>query len=221
MHTLLYGGTFDPIHHGHLITCQRARELRHADRVLLIPARVSPHKTHGATGSASAEDRLAMLELAIDGLPGFAVDGRELQRPGPSYTIDTIEELRREQNGKGRHFTLLLGMDQLPKLHSWRRAGDLLNPDKTSNPLGLAILLRSDPNASHALDAEIEEGLRAIEKSLGKGARDHVARSFLGTPRIDISATDIRDRVRRGLPIDFLVPPAVAAYIREHGLYRA
>jgi nicotinate-nucleotide adenylyltransferase len=219
MHTLLYGGTFDPIHHGHLITCQRARELLLADSVLLIPARVSPHKTQ-AVATASAEHRLAMIRLAIDGIPDFAVDGRELDRPGPSYTIDTIEELHREQNGKRHHFTLLLGMDQLPKLHSWRRAGDLLNPDKTDNPLGLAILLRSDPNANHPLDSEIEEGLLAIEKSLGKGARDHVARSFLGTPRIDISATDIRDRVRRGLPIDFLVPPAVAAYIRQHGLYR-
>jgi nicotinate-nucleotide adenylyltransferase len=220
MHTLIYGGTFDPIHHGHLITCQRARELLHADRILLIPARISPHKTHGVTG-ASAEHRLAMIQLAIRGLPDIAVDGRELHRPGPSYTIDTIEELQREQNGKRHHFTLLLGMDQLPKLHSWRRAGDLLNQDKNANPLGLAILLRSDPNAYHPLDSEIEEGLRAIEKSLGKGARDHVARSFLGTPRIDISATEIRDRVRRGMPIDFLVPPAVAAYIREHHLYRS
>src|SRR3954468_7146101 len=113
-HILLYGGTFDPIHNGHLITCRRARELLNADSVLLFPARQSPHKSTRAPG-ASGEQRLAMIHLAIAKEPGFAVDDRELKREGPSYTVDTFRELKAERPGD--RFTLLLGTDQLPKLH--------------------------------------------------------------------------------------------------------
>src|ERR1700743_429725 len=108
-HTLIYGGTFDPIHHGHLIACQRAREILSADGILLIPARISPHKA--SRRAASGEHRLAMIHRAIAGNPFFLADGRELLREGPSYTIDTLSALRAED--PSRRLTLLLGADQL------------------------------------------------------------------------------------------------------------
>ena len=111
-HMLLYGGTFDPVHHGHLITCQKAVEFPYADRIVLIPAGLSPHKSPKSSGSTS-QQRLDMLQLAIAGSPHFAIDPRELLRAGPSYTADTVEELEREHPGD--RLTLLIGADQLPK----------------------------------------------------------------------------------------------------------
>ncbi|MCL2640801.1 MAG: nicotinate (nicotinamide) nucleotide adenylyltransferase [Phycisphaerales bacterium] len=199
-HTLLYGGTFDPIHHGHLITCQRARELLGADQVLLIPAAVSPHKTaHPAT---SAEHRLAMLRLAVANVPQFAVDPRELSRSGPSYTADTLDELRRDHSGTC--FTLLLGADQLAKFHAWVRIHDILAH-------GIAIL----PRPSSPLGISFA----AICEHLGPDVAARLERAVLPTPLIEIAATDIRQRVQQNLPIDYLVPAAVAAYIQSHHLY--
>src|SRR5262249_51402546 len=137
-HTLLYGGTFDPIHLGHLITCQRARELLKADRVLLIPAAVSPHKTgHHLKSAAAAQHRLAMLQLAVENAPHFAVDSRELNRLGPSYTADTLDQL--QQENPSTRFTLLIGADQLPKFHTWVRVQDILKQTPTRD---IAILGR-------------------------------------------------------------------------------
>jgi nicotinate-nucleotide adenylyltransferase len=213
-HTLLYGGTFDPIHHGHLIVCQRALELLGADGVMFIPARISPHKTNHPN-PASENHRLAMLELAIAGHRAFRIDGRELTRPGPSYTIDTVESLRQEFPGE--HFTLLLGTDQLPKLHMWRRAEDLL-ADNPSGPPTVAILPRPQDNTGRL---ELSDALAAIAGSLGRETADRLAKFVLSTPLVDVSATDIRRRVREGRSIRYLVPEAVAAYIERQGLYRS
>ena len=212
-HTIVYGGTFDPIHHGHLITCQKARELLNADRVVFIPAGISPHKTTRQTG-ASGEQRLAMIKLAIADAPYFAVDDRELQREGPSYTADTLDELERESlaagsGGSAEQFTLLIGADQLAKLHTWHRIKDILAESETR---GLAILGRP---GDHAVD----DALTEFAGHLGLPVADRLAKAILATPLIDISATDIRERIGRNLPIDYLVPPSVAAYIRDHHLY--
>jgi nicotinate-nucleotide adenylyltransferase len=199
-HLLLYGGTFDPIHYGHLIPCRAACELLRADRVLFIPAQVSPHKQAGAPAATSAQ-RLHMLELALAGHSDFAVDARELSRlsPPPSYTFDTVAELQRDRPGD--RFTLLVGQDQLPMLHTWHRIADLLAL------VPVAVLARqSDP-----------AGLTIARRHLGALA-DRL--TLLPTPRIDISATDIRRRIAAGLPICFLVPAAVAALIAAENLYR-
>ncbi|HVS72779.1 MAG TPA: nicotinate (nicotinamide) nucleotide adenylyltransferase [Phycisphaerae bacterium] len=201
-HLLLYGGTFDPIHHGHLIPAQRARELLDADRILLLPANRSPHKLKQDPG-ASAAQRLEMLRLAIAHAPHFAIDPRELDRPGPSYTIDTLEQLH-SQHPHAR-LTLLLGVDQLSMLHAWHRVREILARAT------IALLPRPGiplPDFS------------AIAGHLGNTVAESMERAILDTPLINLSATGIRARARAGLPLTFLVPPAVETYIRETSLYR-
>ena len=198
-HVLLYGGTFDPVHYGHLIPCRAAREFLRADLVLFIPAQISPPK-QDQTPSASPAQRLRMLELALEGHYDFAIDPRELTRPcpPPSYTIDTIAELQRDRPHD--RFTLLIGEDQLPKLHTWYRMADLLAL------VPMAVMPRqSDP-----------AGMTIVRQHLGTLAE---RLAILPTPRIDISATDIRQRVARGQPVSFLVPPAVAAFMAAERLY--
>jgi len=198
-HLLLYGGTFDPIHHGHLIVSRAAREAVHADGVLLLPAWLSPHK-QGDPPAATGTQRLHMIELAIKGQPDFAVDGRELARAGPSFTFDTIQDLHRSRPGD--RFTLLIGADQLPKLHTWHKIEALL----TQVPV--AVMARPTADAA---------GLAIAHRHLDRLV-DRLA--LLPTPLIDISATLIRQRAGQGLSISFLVPAPVAAYIARQKLYR-
>lgn len=198
-HILFYGGTFDPIHHGHLITCRAAREALHADGILFIPAWISPHK-QGGPPAATGPQRLRMIELAIAGQPDFAVDPRELSRAGPSYTIDTIQELQRTRPAD--RFTLLIGADQLPLLHTWHKIDTLLAQ--------IAVAVMARPSAEPV-------GLARARERIGPPA-DHL--SILSTPLIDISATVIRQRAGKGLAISYLVPPPVAAYIADQNLYR-
>jgi nicotinate-nucleotide adenylyltransferase len=202
-HLLLYGGTFDPIHHGHLITARCARELLSADQVLLVPARISPHK-QDRLATVSDADRLAMIKMAIAGQPDFAVDDRELHRTGPSYTVDTLAELRTSRPQD--RFTLLVGLDQLPKLHTWHKIHQLLADAKFA-------LLGRPPH-------DPEPAFAAIEGHLGSAIAQNLRPSLLSTPLIDISATDIRRRIHANLPITYLVPESVAAYIDAHRLYR-
>jgi len=206
MHVLLYGGTFDPIHNGHLITSRAAREVLHADQVLLIPAWVSPLKK-GEPPTATPQQRLEMIRFAIGNDSDFAVDDCEILRgtqARPSYTIDTLEAL--QQTRPADRFTLLLGADQLAKFHAWHRTGDIL---KT-----VAIALMGRPGA--ALDA----GLNSVQSTLGDAVAQRLRDAFLPTPLIEISATSIRARVRAGLPISHLVPEGVARCIAEQGLYQ-
>ncbi len=153
-HTLIYGGTFDPIHLGHLIVCQRAREILGGERVLLIPAWVSPHKV-GREG-ASGADRLAMVERAIMGEAYFLADGRELERGEregrASFTIETVESLRGENAGE--RFTVLIGADQLMKFHTWHRVRELVEL------VEIAVLGRPG--------SEVEEGLKVVGRELGE-----------------------------------------------------
>ena len=254
MHTLsLRRGTFDPIPpHGHLITCQRAREILSADRVLFIPAHISPHKTHRR--SASADHRLAMLHAAIADHAFFLADARELDRGEtqgrPSYTIETIESLRHENPAD--RFTLLIGSDQLPNLHTWHRIGELVDM------IDLAILARPtspQPAAQHSPESApkpsqtvpkppqnvpesvqnqlphppinpisppnpVDAGLQIVAENLGPIVANRLKQRILHTPLIEISSTDIRERIRENLPLDFLLPPSVIAYIQLHNLYK-
>ncbi|HEY4329199.1 MAG TPA: nicotinate (nicotinamide) nucleotide adenylyltransferase [Phycisphaerae bacterium] len=193
-HILLYGGTFDPVHNGHLITCQAALEFLRAELLIFIPARVSPHK-RGEPPRASGEDRAEMLRLATRGMPHFQIDARELFRQGPSYTIDTVLQIQLERPAD--HFTLLLGEDQLPKFHTWHQA------DALRKLVDVAVMPR--PGSGNT-------GMEAVGRADAGLIR-------LPTPWVDISATEIRQRVGRGFAIDDLVPASVAAYIVEHRLY--
>jgi nicotinate-nucleotide adenylyltransferase len=116
----IYGGTFDPIHHGHLILAREAREQLHLDTVLFIPAAMSPFRNEPA---APAADRLAMLEAAIANEPGFCIDPIELQRPPPSYTVDTIELIRKRD--ADAELFLLIGQDNVAGLPKWHRFDEL------------------------------------------------------------------------------------------------
>ena len=182
-------------------TARAAREELGADEVLLVPAFMSPHKLQQQT--ASGADRIAMLGLAVAGVAGFGIYTGEIDRGGASYTADTLETLRR--GDPEVQLTLLIGADQLPKFHTWRRVRDILALAQ------IAVLGR--PAASVAL---VE-----LQAALGLEVAERLQRSLLETPLVDISSTGIRDRVAAGKSIHFLVPPAVEAYIHEHGLYRA
>ena len=183
----LLGGSFDPIHHGHLIVARVAAEALGLGMVRFVPAREQPFKR--GRHAAPAADRAAMLDLAVAGSPGFAVERAELERAGPSYTVDTLEWLRAREPGVA--FTLLLGADAAAELDAWHRAGDLP---------GLArIVVFARPGtpvpASPLIAATVE------------------------VPAVDISATEIRRRVRSGGPIRYWVPDAVAEYVARHRLY--
>jgi nicotinate-nucleotide adenylyltransferase len=122
MKIAIYGGTFDPIHHGHLILAREARELFGFEKVIFVPAAASPFKDSPA---ASGQLRLSMLRAAIEGEPGFELDDCELRRPAPSYTIDTIEEIRNRQ--RDAHIFYLIGEDNVPTLPKWHRFEELRN----------------------------------------------------------------------------------------------
>jgi nicotinate-nucleotide adenylyltransferase len=195
----IFGGTFDPPHTGHLIVAQDAALALGLDRILFIPAAQPPHKQH--LRISAADLRASMIELAVAGDSGFAVDLRELGREGPSYTVDTLRELTEEQPNVD--WTLLIGMDQYAEFDSWRE------PETIRQLARLAVLARGGPGsgAGRPVGAgrvwEAERGVVEVEVT-----------------RIDISSTEIRERVAQGHPIRYLVPDGVAEYIFERRLYR-
>jgi len=180
----IFGGTFDPIHHGHLILARDAIEQLQLDELLFIPAAISPHKLDRTPTPANA--RVEMLRAAIEGEPQFCLDTLELERPAPSFTVDTVEALRiREPDAQ---FVYLIGEDNVARLSTWHRFAEL------SKMVQFAVLDRTGLKTEHSFPT----------------VRRHV----------DISATDIRNRVARGQSIRYLVPPGVEKIIRERQLYR-
>jgi nicotinate-nucleotide adenylyltransferase len=194
----LFGGTFDPVHHGHLIVARAIAEAKGFLRVTLVPANNPPHKP---PPQASAADRLAMLKLAIEADGLFDLCDLELNRSGPSYTLDTLKALRQRWGQATLHW--VIGADMLGELRQWHRVEEVLE---------LANLLVADrpAKAPRAAHPSLQE-TRVLRPVPGE---------FLHTPLIDISSSDIRARVREGKPIRYLVPQAVARYIAEHNLYR-
>jgi nicotinate-nucleotide adenylyltransferase len=201
---LLFGGTFDPVHMGHLITARSAAEAVGARKVILLPTGVNPLKT---PPQATPEQRLNMLRLAVTGDDLFEVSDVELHRRPPCYTIDTVEELLRGRP-QGTSIALVIGADMLADLHCWRRVGDLLN-------LARVIVACRPPT-------DIDGARRAIDALADKLPAEHLrslAKSAVATPLIDISSTDIRRRRAKNLSIRFLVPEAVRTYIEENRIY--
>jgi nicotinate-nucleotide adenylyltransferase len=196
------GGTFDPIHVGHVAVARAARRELGLDEVLVVPAARPPHKV-GVT-MAPAADRLAMVQLALAGEEGLAASRLEIDRAGPSWTIDTLTGLQQAGGSNGREsmITLILSADAFAGLSTWHE------PERVLRAARIAVAPRPG-HAPPSLDVLSPE-LRAI-------AADTV---FLTGPSMDVSATEIRRRVASGLPIDGLVAPAVARYIEEHHLYR-
>jgi nicotinate-nucleotide adenylyltransferase len=180
----IYGGTFDPVHHAHLILAREAIEALSLEKVILVPAAISPLKKSAPV--ASGEVRLAMLRAAINGEPEFEVDECELRRPPPSYTIDTIREIRRRERDAEIH--CLIGEDHVERLPQWSRFPEL---DKM---VRFVVLDRTGKQPTHSY--------QVIRR------------------RIDISATEIRQRVAQNESIRYLVPESVEKIIHREKLYR-
>ncbi len=162
MKIAIYGGTFDPIHHGHLIIAREAREMLGAEEVIFVPARVSPFKK--TTPVASGEIRLLMLRAAIENEIGFAVDDCELLRPPPSYTIDTVEEIRRRKNNEGIY--CLIGEDNVDELTKWHRFAEL------KKMVRFIVLDRSGQRPSHSYQVirrKIDISATEIRKRVASG----------------------------------------------------
>ena len=184
----LLGGSFDPIHHGHLLVAQAAVEALGLAELRFVPAREQPFKRgrHGA----EAVDRARMVELAVAGEPRFRVERLELERPGPSYTVDTLRALRAREPGAA--FTLLIVADAAAELELWREAA------------ALPALAR----------------IVAFARAGAPAPRSALVAETITVPSLEISATAIRDRVAAGRSIRYWVPEAVAEYVAAHGLYR-
>ena len=196
----VFGGSFNPVHVGHLILAQVVRERCALDRVLFVVAGRPPHKPDRPL--ASAEHRLNMARLAVEGNPAFEVSGLELDRDGPSYTLLTYRRLKDENPGS--ECRLILGADSVLDLPNWWHAGELVEEAE------LIVVERPGEPLSD---------LSALEVALGAAIVEKVRRSVVAAPLIGVSATEVRERVRSGLSIRYMVPEAVRRYIAENGLY--
>ncbi len=206
----ILGGTFDPIHIGHLRGAIEVAELLGLDELRLIPSARPPHRS---TPNVSALQRLAMVELAVANVPPLLADGRELQRLQPSYSIDTLESLRSELAQDDQVF-LLLGWDAFAGLPSWQRWQQLLNH------CHLVVLQR--PDADTPLTPELLALLaaRQVANSTAlSGPSGQIV--LLEQMPLAVSASHIRQLLGSGKSARFLVPDAVLAYIHAHGLYPA
>ena len=184
MRIAIYGGTFDPVHHGHLILAREAIETLRLQKVIFVPAAVSPFKKSAPV--ASGEIRLSMLRAATKDEIGFAVDDCELRRPPPSYTIDTIEDVQRRE--RDAEIYCLIGEDNVAELAKWHRFVEL------EKIVRFVVLDRTGGPANYSYEI--------IRR------------------RIDISATEIRNRVASGQSIRYFVPQAVEEIIRREKLYQ-
>jgi len=194
----VFGGTFDPIHIGHLISAEEARVELELERVVFIPAGLPPHKLDHVM--SPVVQRLAMVELAIASNPHFAVSKVDMDRLGPSYTVDTIELLRDEW-GPGVEIYFIMGSDSLLDILTWH------NPRRLIRLCRLAVISR--PGYQVDLD-ELDALLPGVASRI----------QMLNAPELAISSTDIRRRVREGLSIKHQVPEAVEDYIYQHKLYQ-
>ena len=198
----VFGGTFDPIHLAHLAVAQEAAEALGLERVVFIPAGQPPHKPDRAI--TSAEHRLAMVELAIGGNDRFAVDCLELDREGPSYTVDTLEALHASRAAPGipADLVLVVSAEAFLGLMTWR------------SPRRILELARIVVAPRDGYPAAGPDFLEAYLPDLAYRA------TFLDSPRLRLSASELRARAAAGRSLRYLVPDAVAAYIDDHALYR-
>ena len=193
----LLGGTFDPVHNGHLALATQVAATSNLDSVWFVPAQRSPLKAHRPTGN---RHRLAMLDLALQGWPRFTVSRVDLDRPAPSYTTDTVAAVR-AQVGAGPALYLIAGADILLDLPDWR------DPDRLLSLCRVHVAWR--PGYPREVPASLIAALPAAQSRM----------TVLPIAMQDVSSTLVRDRVAAGRSIQALVPPAVAAYIRKHRLY--
>lgn len=196
----VFGGSFDPPHCAHVRVARAACQQLGLDTLLWIPARQPPHKPERTL--ARPHDRLNMVRLMTRNVPGFAVDTREFGRPGPSWTVLTLESLHEDY--PSAHFWLIVGSDSLAGFASWRE------PERIQELASLAVYERRPVAAT----AAISTPSAAEESSPAPTVR------YLEGTTLDISSTDIRERLRRGESTEDMLPPAVQDYIRMNHLYQ-
>jgi nicotinate-nucleotide adenylyltransferase len=192
----ILGGTFNPPHLGHLVCAQEAYVQLRLDQVMLIPARIPPHKP--VDEEPGAEHRLELCRVAVAGDDRFVVSDLEVVREGPSYTVDTLEQLK--SSAPDTELFFIVGGDVAAGLPQWHE------PERVLSLATLAVAQRRGTPQESVNEAL--HGLQGGERS-----------QFFRMPRVGFSSTMVRDRVRAGQPIKYIVPDAVAAYINEHGLY--
>jgi nicotinate-nucleotide adenylyltransferase len=197
----VFGGTFDPIHLGHLVLAEQCREQAKLDQVLFVPAALPPHKQRQPMAPFS--QRVEMLALAIAGHPPFRIDELEKDRTGPSYTADTLTAL--QQRLPGNELCFILGADCLPDLPSWHQ------PRRVLELATLLVVARADWPALSAND---------LKQSLGLGDDFLLRYQVIETPLITLSSRDIRRRIAEGRSVRYMIPRAVEAYIADKGLFR-
>ena len=193
----IFGGSFDPIHFGHLILAETCREAANLDAVWFVPTWVSPHKQ--SAPPASPQNRCEMIQLAISGHSGFSLETIEVDRQAVSFTVDTIEALG--QRHTGHQFFLLMGADSLVDFPKWKQ------PDRILQWASLLVVQR------HYEPAPNLEAIRTLTNTDGR--EDAV----VPMPAIEISSSEIRDRIRTQRSIRYRTPRAVEKYIQTHGLY--
>ena len=217
----LFGGTFNPVHFGHLRAAQEIREGFDLDEVILIPASLPPHKM--PVGVADAADRLHMLELALEGTAGLRLSDAELKRSGPSYTIDTVQQFKQSLPDQSQIY-LIMGMDAFLEIDTWKSYNELLkqvpfiiiNRPRTGNTNDefaweyLGDYLTSRIAADYVF-SESEKCFRSKDKQ---------PVYVFEMTSLDISSTRIRNLVNNGRSIRFLVPQKVAQFIQSKGLYK-
>lgn len=191
------GGSFDPIHNGHILLAQEVFNILNLEKMIFIPAYVAPHKI--GQSYASAEDRFAMTKLAVENISDFCVSDLELRRGNVSYTVDTMIELK--QLYPNQEFYFIIGADSVPQLKTWNRIEELFGLVK------FVAVYRPG----------YDDVLAKARKDYGENAERIIT---IRTSEYDLSSTNIRQKVQLGQSIKDMVPTKVAEYIEKHGLYR-
>lgn len=194
----IFGGSFNPIHYGHLMICEYIKEEMGLDKVIFIPTGNPPHKDL----EVSAEDRYEMVRLAISPNPDFEISDIETTRDKMSYTVDTIRELKKIYREEKLYF--LIGLDSLFQLKTWMKIGDL------SQEIEFVVALRPGYLDREEVNKEID----FLRENFGTKI------NLINTPLYEISSTDLRDRIREGKSLRYLIPKKVLDYIEESGFYK-
>lgn len=195
----IMGGTFNPIHYGHLLMCEHIREEFGLEKILFVPSKIPPHKLSDEI--APTEHRLEMVRMAIEDNPYFELCDVEMKMEGPSYTVETLKVLKKEYGSEKRLY-FIIGADSLVQLESWMRFREILGM--------VDIIVARRPDTDTGL----------LVKTIDRMNSEYSARIHLSEAvALDFSSTRIRNRVRNGFSIRYMVPGSVEKYIMEHGLY--
>jgi len=212
----LFGGTFNPVHYGHLRLAEEVREALEFEKVVFVPAAIPPHK--GGTGLLSASHRLEMTGLAIKGNPGFEVSDVEIQRGGPSYTVETLREFTAGSQGDNKNISisLIIGADSFNDITTWCEYEEILTL------ASLVVVERPHTpvkKVGEVLPESLARKFRYDSNTEAYVQDSGVSITYLSATLMDISSSEIRQRVAEGASIRYLLPPEVAGYIIEHKLY--